>query len=264
MNQLLEKADVYHITCIGRYAGACNRRFDTTVANIIYYIVRQRGAYMEAIPFDRFSDIIKNAQTIQRCGIVRESRGLLVESRGPQASIGEICLIDLGERRKVMCEVVGFHDKHLLLMPLGDLEGIAPGLRVTATGDAFKVKVGPRLLGRVLDGFGRPIDGRGPLESTVTLPLSGEKINPLVRNRIADPLWTQVRAIDGAITIGKGQRIGIFAGSGVGKSVLLGMIARNVVADINVIALIGERGREVREFLENDLGPEGLERSVVF
>lgn len=218
---------------------------------------------MNTVPFEKYSEIVKNAQTIKRCGIVRESRGLLVESRGPQASIGEICLIDIDADHKVMSEVVGFRDKYLLLMPLGDLEGIAPGMRVTATGGAFKVAVGPDLLGRVLDGFGKPIDGRGPVDSIGSLPLTGERINPLVRNRITDPLWTQVRAIDGVVTIGKGQRIGIFAGSGVGKSVLLGMIARNVVADINVIALIGERGREVREFLENDLGPEGLERSVV-
>lgn len=198
-----------------------------------------------------------------RCGIVRESRGLLIESRGPQASIGEICRIDLGERNNVLAEVVGFRDRHLLLMPLGDLGGIAPGMTVSATGSSYHVKVGPDLLGRVLDGFGVPIDGKGPVETIAELPLSGEQINPLIRNRITKPLWTQIRAIDGAVTIGKGQRIGIFSGSGVGKSVLLGMIARNVVADVNVIALIGERGREVRDFLENDLGEDGLSRSVV-
>jgi len=218
---------------------------------------------MNTLPFDEYSDIVKGTETIKRCGIVRQSRGLLIESRGPQASIGEICRIDMGERKKVLTEVVGFHDKHLLLMPLGDLDGIAPGMKVSATGSHYMVNVGPGLLGRVLDGFGKPIDGKGPIDVTGSLPLVGEKINPLVRNRITSPLWTQIRAVDGVVTIGKGQRIGIFAGSGVGKSILLGMIARNVVADVNVIALIGERGREVREFLENDLGEIGLARSVV-
>jgi len=218
---------------------------------------------MESIPFQEYSNVVNSTNTINRAGIVRETRGLLIESRGPQASVGEICRIDLGDRKQVMAEVIGFSDRHLLLMPLDDLEGIAPGMRVTATGNAFMVKVGPGLLGRVIDGFGMPIDGKGPIETTGERPLSGEKLNPLTRNRIETPLWTQVRAIDGAITVGKGQRMGIFAGSGVGKSVLMGMIAKKVVADVNVIALIGERGREVREFLENDLGEEGLKRSVV-
>jgi len=218
---------------------------------------------MDSIPFDKYKDIVLSTSSINRCGIVRESRGLLIESQGPQASIGEICRIDLGERQTVLAEVVGFRDKHLLLMPLGDIDGIAPGMRISATGSTYRVGVGPGLLGRVLDGFGHPIDGEGSVDVIATRPLTGEKINPLTRSRITEPLWTQVRAIDGVVTIGKGQRIGIFSGSGVGKSLLLGMIARKVVADINVIALIGERGREVREFLENDLGEEGLARSVV-
>ncbi len=218
---------------------------------------------MESLPFDEYINIVNATQTINRAGIVRETRGLLVESRGPQASIGEICSIDLGERHRVMAEVVGFRDNHLLLMPLDDLEGIAPGMRVTASGNPFMVNVGPDLLGRVVDGFGKPMDGRGSIDPTAVLPLTGEKVNPLLRSRIDSPLWTNVRAIDGAVTIGKGQRMGIFAGSGVGKSVLMGMVARNVQADVNVIALIGERGREVREFLENDLGEEGLKRSIV-
>ena len=218
---------------------------------------------MDSLPFVTYEKVVRNTPTIKRCGIVRESRGLLIESLGPQASIGEICMVDLGERRKVLAEVVGFRDRHLLLMPLGDLGGIAPGMRVTSTGKPYMVNVGPGLLGRVLDGFGNPIDEKGPVDITGSLPLTGEKINPLIRNRITEPLWTQIRAIDGVVTIGKGQRIGIFSGSGVGKSILLGMIARKVIADVNIIALIGERGREVREFLENDLGEEGLKRSVV-
>lgn len=218
---------------------------------------------MDTLPFAQYDEVVKGTPTIKRCGIVRESRGLLIESRGPQASIGEICKLDLGKRRKVLAEVVGFRDENILLMPLGDLEGVAPGMRVSATGKPYMLAVGHGMLGRVLDGFGKPIDGKGPVDTTDSLPLTGEKINPLIRNRITEPLWTQIRAIDSAVTIGKGQRIGIFSGSGIGKSILLGMIARNVVADVNVIALIGERGREVREFLENDLGEEGLARSVV-
>jgi flagellum-specific ATP synthase len=218
---------------------------------------------MEFIPFDLYLETLKNSDTIKRCGIVTECRGLLIESQGPQSSIGEICRINLGNGNKVLAEAVGFRNNRLLLMPLGDLGGIGPGISITATGMPYMVKAGPGLLGRVLDGFGNPMDGKGPLITTDTLPLTGEKINPLKRKRISEPLWTQIRAIDGAITIGKGQRIGIFSGSGVGKSIALGMIARKVIADVNVIALIGERGREVREFLENDLGEEGLQRSVV-
>ncbi len=218
---------------------------------------------MNTIPFDDYQEMIKTVATITRCGVVTESRGLLVESKGPQAFVGEICKIECGAGNKVLAEVVGFRENRLLLMPLGDLSGIAPGVKVTATGSPFMVNVGPGLKGRVLDGFGNPIDGKGPLEVFESYPLTGERINPLKRTRITKPLWTQIRAIDGVVTIGKGQRIGIFSGSGVGKSVTLGMIARKVAADVNVIALIGERGREVREFLEKDLGEEGLKRSVV-
>lgn len=218
---------------------------------------------MQDISFEDYQEVIIKTDTISRCGIVTESRGLLVESRGPQASIGEICKIECPGKRKVLSEVVGFRDNRLLLMPLGELSGIAPGMKVSATGSPFMVKVGVNCVGRVLDGFGNPIDGKGPLEYSSSLPLTGERINPLDRRRITEPLWTQIRAIDGVVTIGKGQRIGIFSGSGIGKSVTLGMIARKVIADVNVIALIGERGREVREFLEKDLGEEGLKRSVV-
>jgi len=218
---------------------------------------------MTTLPFDEYLSVLKTQSTITHCGVITESRGLLIESKGPPASIGDICRIELPSGKKVPAEVVGFRDNRILLMPLGDLGGVAPGLKVTSTGGPFMVTVGPDLVGRVLDGFGNPMDGRGPLKSRSSFPLSGERINPLVRSRISEPLWTQVRAIDGPITVGKGQRIGIFSGSGVGKSVLLGMIARKVIADVNVIALIGERGREVREFLENDLGEEGLKRSVV-
>jgi len=216
-----------------------------------------------SLPFEKYDEIINQTQSIRRCGIVTESRGLLVESRGPQAALGEICRIEFADGNRVSAEVVGFRDNRLLLMPLGELEGIAPGMAVSATGKPYIVDVGPEMLGRVLDGFGKPIDGLGPFAAEESLPLTGEKINPLTRQRITEPLWTQIRAIDAVTTIGKGQRMGIFSGSGIGKSIALGMIARNVIADVNVIALIGERGREVREFLENDLGDEGLKRSVV-
>ncbi len=218
---------------------------------------------MKDIPFDEYQEIINKTLTIARCGVVTESRGLLVESRGPQSSIGEICRIESVSDKKVLAEVVGFRDNKLLLMPLGELGGIAPGVKVSATGHPFMVNVGPNLIGRVLDGFGNPIDSKGPLELSDSMSLTGEHINPLKRSRITKPLWTQIRAIDSAITIGKGQRIGIFSGSGVGKSIVLGMIARKVIDDVNVIALIGEQGREVREFLDKDLGEEGLKRSVV-
>lgn len=218
---------------------------------------------MDSIPFDSFHEKLDRLNSIRRCGVVTECRGLLVESRGPQSSMGEICRVEFGDGGRILAEVVGFRNNRLLLMPLGEMGGISPGLRVQATGSPYMVRLGAELLGRVIDGFGEPIDAKGPVILPDAMPLTGEKINPLTRNRIHDPLWTQIRAIDAVTTIGKGQRIGIFAGSGVGKSVTLGMIARRVIADVNVIALIGERGREVREFLEKDLGEEGLKRSVV-
>ena len=171
---------------------------------------------MKVIPFEEYNEVLKSTLTIAHCGVVVESRGLLVESKGPQSSIGEICKIECGTDNKVLAEVVGFRDNRILLMPLGDLGGIAPGMKVSATGSPFMVSVGPNLIGRVLDGFGNPIDDKGPLELSEIFPLTGERINPLHRDRITKPLWTQIRVIDGVVTIGKGQRIGIFSGSGVG------------------------------------------------
>jgi flagellum-specific ATP synthase len=184
---------------------------------------------------------------------------LTVESIGPDASLGEVCEVDLDSRR-ALCEVVGFKDGRVLLMPLENISGAKHGTLVFGTSRQLDVAVGEDMLGRVLDGLGRPIDGR-PLTAAKRYPLLRNAPHPLKRMRITEPLPVGVRAIDGFITIGKGQRMGIFAGSGVGKSTLLGMIARNTIADINVIALIGERGREVREFIEEDLG-EGLKRSI--
>jgi len=196
-------------------------------------------------------------------GKVAQVIGLVVESFGPPASLGELAQIDCGGGRMVPAEVVGFREDRLLLMPLGNMEGIKPGSPVVATGRQLYVNVGPELLGRVVDGLGNPIDGKGPIINATRAPLEAPPPNPLTRQRITSPLPMGVRAMDGLLTCGQGQRLGIFAGSGVGKSTLLGMIAREAKADLNVIALIGERGREVREFLERDLGEEGLARSVV-
>ncbi len=196
-------------------------------------------------------------------GKVAQVIGLVVESFGPPASLGELAHIDCGGGRVVPAEVVGFREDRLLLMPLGAMEGIKPGSPVVATGRQLYVNVGAGLLGRVVDGLGNPIDGKGPIMHAQRAPLEAPPPNPLTRQRITTPLPMGVRALDGLLTCGQGQRLGIFAGSGVGKSTLLGMIAREAQADLNVIALIGERGREVREFLERDLGEEGLARSVV-
>ncbi|MGO4696560.1 flagellar protein export ATPase FliI [Paenibacillus sp. 2TAB26] len=197
-------------------------------------------------------------------GKVTQVIGLTVESEGPDASIGDVCFIYPSKGAKpIKAEVVGFRDNKVILMPLGDLQSISPGCDVVGTGKPLTVQVGSELLGKVLDGLGNPLDGsflprRMPHYSTYNEPS-----NPLKRPRVVEPLGIGVRAIDGLLTVGRGQRVGIFAGSGVGKSTLLGMIARNTSADVNVIALIGERGREVLEFIEKDLGPEGLSRSVV-
>ncbi|UVI32497.1 flagellar protein export ATPase FliI [Paenibacillus spongiae] len=197
-------------------------------------------------------------------GKVTQVIGLTVESEGPDASIGDLCYIyPVKTAKPLKAEVVGFRNNKVILMPLGELTSIGPGCDVVGTGKPLTVQVGSDLLGKVLDGLGQPLDGsfipsRMPHYSTQSAPS-----NPLMRPRVKEPLSIGVRAIDGLLTVGQGQRVGIFAGSGVGKSTLLGMVARNTSADVNVIALIGERGREVLEFIEKDLGPEGLARSVV-
>ncbi len=212
----------------------------------------------------KYFSALEKIEPIKTNGKVTQVIGLVVESQGPNANLGELCYIypNSGDY-KLRAEVVGFKESKILLMPLGDLNGIGPGCEVVGTGDSFKIGVGDNLLGRVIDGLGNPIDGKGPLECELQYPVNSFPPNPLERQRICEPLSVGVKAIDGLLTCGKGQRVGIFSGSGVGKSTLLGMIARNTSADINVIALVGERGREVREFLEKDLGEEGLKRSVV-
>lgn len=206
---------------------------------------------------------VKSCETISSTGRVSNVVGLVIGSDGPNVSVGEVCLVENSSKEKIKAEVVGFKEGKVLLMPLGDMTGVAPGSRVESTGKQLRVSVSDQLLGRVLDGLGNPIDGKGGSKSKEYSSVYKQPPNPLTRKRIKESLSVGVRAIDGLLTIGKGQRIGIFAGSGVGKSTLLGMIARNTEADINVIALIGERGREVRDFLEKDLGEEGLKRSVV-
>ncbi|MCI3919025.1 flagellar protein export ATPase FliI [Paenibacillus sp. TRM 82003] len=197
-------------------------------------------------------------------GKVTQVIGLTVESEGPDVKLGDVCHIHPGKGAlPVKAEVVGFRNNKVILMPLGDVHSIGPGCDVVGTGKALGVKAGHELLGKVLDGLGNPLDGSSLPLRMQEVSANNVPINPLQRPRVLEPLSVGVRVIDGLLSIGKGQRVGIFAGSGVGKSTLLGMIARNTSADVNVIGLIGERGREVLDFIERDLGPEGLARSVV-
>jgi FliI/YscN family ATPase len=210
----------------------------------------------------RIERLVRSQPTFVPTGAVTRVVGSTIEAAGLLVQIGSICWIEAAPGGFVSAEVVGFRDGRITLVPFGDVVGVRPGSRVRVREDQFRVPVGPRVLGRVLDGFGRPIDGRGPLGAP-TRVIGGSAPHPLTRARIETPLSTGVRAIDGCLTAGKGQRLGIFAGSGVGKSTLLSMIARNSAAGVNVIALIGERGREVQEFIDHHLGPAGLARSVV-
>lgn len=208
--------------------------------------------------------VINNTETIKLSGKVTDVIGLIIVSIGPNVSLGETCkIIDKDGNLVCRSEVVGFKDGKVLSIALDEVHNIAPKSEIIAEGKTFTVGVGKDLLGRVIDGLGTPIDGKGDVKYTSFRSIHRQAPSPLSRARIDTPLQTGVRAIDGLLTIGKGQRVGIFAGSGIGKSVLLGMIARNTNADINVIALIGERGREVREFIERDLGEAGLKKSVV-
>jgi flagellum-specific ATP synthase/type III secretion protein N (ATPase) len=211
----------------------------------------------------RYEARLRAASPIVVRGQVREVIGLLVEIEGISGRLGELCAIERAGEEAILAEIVGFRGERTLAMPLGELRGVQSGAHVNSRGALTMVPVGPGVLGRVLDGLGRPIDGRGPLTADFVRPGAGSSPHVLERRRIEQPLTTGIRALDGLLTCGLGQRIGIFAGSGVGKSTVLGMIARRASSDVAVIALIGERGREVREFIEHDLGPEGLARSVV-
>ncbi len=214
--------------------------------------------------FEAYYQALAEVPLFVRSGRVTQVIGLTIEAQGLHAQIGQLCyIVSEDGKTETPAEVMGFRDNRTLLMPLGEMQGIGPGNMVRDSGSLFTVPVGEVLLGRVLNGLGEPIDGKGPIHASAAYPAAGAAPPPLGRLPITMPLETGVRAIDGFLTVGKGQRIGIFAGSGVGKSTLMGMIARQSKADISVIALIGERGREVQEFIERDLQAEGLARSVV-
>lgn len=216
------------------------------------------------IDFSKYYLALDSTELVKMHGKVSQIIGLTIESEGPAVRMGELChVFRKGASEPVLAEVVGFKSNKVLLMPLGDMSGIGPGSEVRGTGKPLLVKVGPKLLGRVLDGLGNPIDSKGPLEYETEYPIYNDPPNPFTRPTIKHVLSLGVRALDSTLTFGKGQRVGIFAGSGVGKSTTLGMIARNTAADINVLALVGERGRELRDFIEKDLGEAGLRRSVV-
>ncbi len=218
---------------------------------------------MNYINTEKYKSLLNKNYT-KKLGKVSKIVGLTVESIGPEANLNDVCRIKPNDpsQSDIMAEVVGFKDKRVLLMPFENVDGIGPGSIVENTGNVLQVEMGDAILGKVLDGLGRPIDG-SKVNSSVFYSVEAPPPDPMEREIISEVLPLGVKAVDGLITVGKGQRIGIFAGSGVGKSTLLGMFARNTKADINVIALIGERGREVREFIERDLGEEGMKRSVV-
>lgn len=214
--------------------------------------------------FDLALQRVRRTRVTETCGRVVQVIGLVIESEGPIAAVGEVCRIQSARRDGyTLAEVVGFRNHHLLLMPLGELHGIHPGSEVIATGAPMRMGVGPALKGRVLDGLGHPMDGLAPLHTEHAVELNHLPPHPLGRQRIDRVFHTGIKAIDTFTPCGRGQRLGIFAGSGVGKSTLLGMMASHAEADVNVIALVGERGREVREFLERDLDEVGRQKSVV-
>ncbi|MFJ7970798.1 flagellar protein export ATPase FliI [Psychrobacillus sp. NPDC096389] len=210
---------------------------------------------------------ITNVPTFKKYGRVSRVVGLMIESQGPESSIGDVCKIHINSSKNgpsvIFAEVVGFKEEIVILMPYTNIREISTGCLVEGTNSPLEIKVSPDLIGKVLDSMGNPIDGSVLPKGLMTVGTEQDPPNPLTRPPIDERIEVGVKAIDGMLTIGKGQRVGIFAGSGVGKSTLLGMIARNTNADLNVIALIGERGREVREFIERDLGKEGLARSIV-
>lgn len=215
------------------------------------------------LPVEEYLQVIENSETIRTNGRVIQVIGLLIEATGPQIPVGEVCLIK-SSMGPIPCEVVGFRRNSILLMPLVSTSGIKQGSEVVPINRPLMAPAGEELLGRIIDGLGNPIDDKGSLPSTIQMvPILRDPPNPFSRRRITTPLPTGIKVLDGLCTIGKGQRLGIFSGSGVGKSTLLGMICRSSEADVNVIGLIGERGREVREFIEKDLGPDGLRKSIV-
>ena len=215
------------------------------------------------IDFKKYNSFINKTDFVKKRGKVNRIIGLVIEGDGPAVSVGSLCAIHPSNRPSIQAQVVGFQDKRILLMPMGDIMGIEPGSIIEATEEYPTYQLSNALIGRIIDGNGEPIDGKGPIPAGIEYPLMGSPMNPLERKRLREPLDIGVRSINGLLSFAKGQRLGILAGTGVGKSVLMGMIARNTNADVNVIALIGERGREVKEFIEENLGEEGLKRSIV-
>ncbi|MFB6356243.1 MAG: FliI/YscN family ATPase [bacterium] len=212
---------------------------------------------------ERAEDLWDDSPSCRTIGRIRESSGIIIESVGPQAARGDLCYVTQEDGERIPAEVVGFEDNILKLMPVGEMQGISSDSRVISTGDPYRIKVGDHLLGRVLDGRGEPMDAGPPLTQGTPMPIYREPPSSLHRQRIESPIATGVRAIDGCLTLGRGQRIGIFSGSGVGKSTLMGMIARFTEADVNVIALVGERRREVRDFIDKNLTQEAKKRTVM-
>jgi flagellum-specific ATP synthase len=216
------------------------------------------------LDWNKYHEALEKTAPITFHGKVAQVVGITIEGYGAGSFVGELCDIYAREGDSpIKAEVIGFRDNRVVLMTLGEVRGIGPGSRITGLNRRATVTIGEKMLGRVIDGLGNPIDDKGPLSSEKEYPLYAEPINPLHRRRITEPLDVGIKAVNALLTCGKGQRMGIFSGSGVGKSILLGMMARNTSADVSIIALIGERGREVREFIEKDLGEEGLKRSVV-
>jgi flagellum-specific ATP synthase len=210
--------------------------------------------------------LIDDCPAVKHYGRVKRVVGLMIESQGPESSVGDVCYIHAGikgKKRIIQAEVVGFREEMVILMPYDAISDISPGCMVEASSHSLQVKVGSGLIGQVVDSLGNPLDGSALPKGLASVPIDRDPPNPMERPPINEPIDVGVRMIDSLLTVGKGQRVGIFAGSGVGKSTLLGMVARNTNADLNVIGLIGERGREVREFIEKDLGPEGLAKSIV-
>src|SRR2546428_1503217 len=226
-------------------------------------ITNRQSQMTEGFSLTRYIDKVDHVETIPASGRVVRTVGVLIESAGPRASVGEVCEIVSGSGAAPLpVQVVGFREGIVLSVPLGDTAGVRPGDRVVARSGAVSVGVGQGLLGRVIDALGRPLDG-APLRVEQKYPLHPAALNPMARDPVVAPLGTGVRAMDALLTCGRGQRIGLFGGSGVGKSTLLGMLTRGTAADVIVVGLIGERGREVRSFIEHDLGPEGMRRAAV-
>jgi len=221
------------------------------------------------LPYERvdvlskYKELLDELEVVKFAGTVERIVGLTIESVGPAVKYGDLCKIKTGQSQYLYAEVVGFNRNRVILMPIGEMKGVVSGAEVYSAGTSLTAPVGPELLGRVISGIGKPLDGKGEIFTRSKYPVEGRETNPLDRRIITEPLSVGIRSIDSLITIGRGQRIGIFAGSGVGKSTVIGMIARYTDADVNVIALIGERGREVKDFVEKELGPDGLKRSVV-